>query len=395
MSSIFRFRRKSKSIKSKRVPKQIHSVQDDEKTDVAPEKTVNEKMKQYIADKEALKLIDKLPVFHDSQKKLQCVLSQLFKAESNISSTKYIAKLQLIKHEINQWQNTINEYKQITHSKLLSQLKNQIAQKNTCLNNVKNQKTANNSVWSHSKLAAYNLKSQLKRAGGQNNYDSIQQKLNFIMNTIKNNENFDKECGLSLKNIKRHLAILEKNVQSMFEIIDHEILKQIDAKIVILNSKIMKKEMEITKEWNKWNTAQVIEWIEYIENGKFMEDKYQKLFDELKNKKMCGSDLNQMNDLFLRGIILYKIDRNILLDHIHLLISNKICDNDHDSKMNEDMNLCVICSVNYINTVAIPCMHLCLCWDCYESEQSLIKLSCPICQQKCQTFKKCYLQGFH
>ena len=49
------------------------------------------------------------------------------------------------------------------------------------------------------------------------------------------------------------------------------------------------------------------------------------------------------------------------------------------------MNNCTICMDNLINTVAIPCGHMCICTDC-----STLVNSCPICRLDKIRFIKVY-----
>jgi len=339
--------------------------------------------------------ISELPVFHDEQRRIKEILCQSSNAETNMKSIQCLSELNNMQHTVVQWQQHMTRYKNSIHFELLSKLNSQLSANHAALHSTQNQRTANNAVLSHTKLAAYSLRSRL----GHHSHGDMEQRLSVLNEHIAAKQAFDKKCNRSINNIQRHLNTLKRNIKSMDDFVQHQAVQSFDARMESLRSQMVDREMEILKEWECWNCQQVVEWIKYIENGKFDDQQYERLFAALYAKRVSGHDLKQINELFLRDVVLYDLDRMILLDYIHLLVAKKneveaMEEDDEETKTSYRPNLCVICSECEVDTIGIPCMHVCLCWNCYTSKQHMINMVCPICSGKCQAFKKCYFQGF-
>ena len=54
--------------------------------------------------------------------------------------------------------------------------------------------------------------------------------------------------------------------------------------------------------------------------------------------------------------------------------------------------LCCVCVVRCVDTVCLPCGHLCMCWHCATRVLNL-STKCPICRKQIESVKKVYYAG--
>ena len=71
-------------------------------------------------------------------------------------------------------------------------------------------------------------------------------------------------------------------------------------------------------------------------------------------------------------------------------IPTPVIDAECDTEAKPMILVCVICSVNCINTVLIPCMHSCLCCTCAKEFTAHSK-DCPICRISILEINRIYL----
>ncbi len=71
------------------------------------------------------------------------------------------------------------------------------------------------------------------------------------------------------------------------------------------------------------------------------------------------------------------------------LVAKDFGDNAPKSEINVG---CVICHTNAVNTVIIPCMHVCICVDC-TVEYIKKNNTCPFCRKEIEKIEKVYICG--
>jgi len=74
-----------------------------------------------------------------------------------------------------------------------------------------------------------------------------------------------------------------------------------------------------------------------------------------------------------------------LLDDIYGIASSELNDN---STANAEAKDCAICLTNKIDTVVLPCKHMCLCVECADDLKGRNSQKCPLCRKVVETFLK-------
>eukprot|EP01084_Bolivina_argentea_P142220 249837_1 len=134
----------------------------------------------------------------------------------------------------------------------------------------------------------------------------------------------------------------------------------------------------------QWNTNDVIEWVKFIENEQFKENK--KFIEAIDNLDICGNNLGDLrNDACLKLIGLNLMERKVILNNI-----DRVLNRNNDGV---DSNICTVCIGKKINTVFIPCGHQSCCFECYEKEKRRFN-NCPICRQRILKTIKTFMNGF-
>eukprot|EP01083_Nonionella_stella_P304208 1056192_1 len=153
-------------------------------------------------------------------------------------------------------------------------------------------------------------------------------------------------------------------------------LKEMDAKFrELYDSKVGYFE----KNYDLWNTDDVVAWMRIVENGYFNDLKFRKLFDVLHKTGVDGKQIKQINILFLKAAELTHADAAKLYGNIARL-----------GKKKGDV-LCGICIANQIDTVMIPCYHQYFCNGCV-SKRKIER--CPICRAMVKEIKQTFMAGF-
>ena len=62
--------------------------------------------------------------------------------------------------------------------------------------------------------------------------------------------------------------------------------------------------------------------------------------------------------------------------------------NKHYITFKREAKDCTVCLVNKINTVVLPCKHMCLCVDCANNLIARNDENCPMCRNRRYSFLK-------
>jgi len=202
---------------------------------------------------------------------------------------------------------------------------------------------------------------------------------------------------------------------------------------------VEKHQTNCEENWQYWTTAEVISWLKRIENRHFGKG-FKPMFGAIKKYKLCGEDLNKMNDMVLKNVlkITQEKDRKLLASHIarvakdqmiteQVIISTVLIDkinnasrtsqsepsenlnngsdidtpkekgtgsviqSNTETEPTKEPNLCVICYGEQADRICLPCGHLCLCKNC----EDLVKESkrCAFCGHELKDIVKVYSVG--
>lgn len=185
----------------------------------------------------------------------------------------------------------------------------------------------------------------------------------------------------------------------------------------LLTNKLNEILHELEMDCDSWTTNHLIEWLKFIEDGIFsaIVPKCRKfipyfnsnsntnnnnsntrfenesrchlnrsLFKTLHEFGICGLNIQQINDSFLRFIGYDENDRRLLLKNITCLIA--VANGNYNKGRK-----CLGCMENIINSVLIPCGHQPYCMTCTTVNDVE---RCPICRSNVERILQTYMAGF-
>ena len=142
----------------------------------------------------------------------------------------------------------------------------------------------------------------------------------------------------------------------------------------------------------EWSTDDLLEWLKFIEDGRFGEIGYQKAIEVLRGSEVNGSSISDLrNHALLRSAGLEPVDRECIFKNIDRVMKHKQKSGDQKE---EDMNLCHNCAEITINTVFLPCGHQMYCQECKKEHGDKLKGICPVCRAQFTEIKKTIMNGF-
>jgi len=183
-------------------------------------------------------------------------------------------------------------------------------------------------------------------------------------------------------NAKAELSEVQQQERSRVE--------EIQTKKAAVHKTAHEKLQVYEKEYALWRTDETIYWLRIIGKGAF-EDFTDKIFDKMEEHQMTLNDLNECT-LKLLGFDEHVI-RDILLPNLHRLLLDERHDHGNESELSDERNdICIVCFLNRINTVTLPCGHQALCDECYSSSPRQFA-RCSVCYAKVDRIIKIFMSG--
>ena len=132
-----------------------------------------------------------------------------------------------------------------------------------------------------------------------------------------------------------------------------------------------------------WSNKEIMGWLKWINDGYFNNPQFRPLFDALKRMQLDGMSLKKMADTqLLKAFQLSTKECINLCTEIERLFPV-------EDRPSRD---CIICVKRAIDTVFLPCTHMCVCHDCYMSKAHTFR-SCPICRKVIQSVLEVKMSG--
>ena len=141
------------------------------------------------------------------------------------------------------------------------------------------------------------------------------------------------------------------------------------------------------RDYINWQTADVVDWIRFIENGKFNDPKYKNFIKRIIELQIDGQKFKDMNDkstLMLIGLTEAHACQ-ILINHIKRVIAQENGESYH--------NNCAICVKNHVDCILTPCGHKSCCYDCYQKRKDAFNNKCPICRNEITNAIQTFMNG--
>jgi len=197
---------------------------------------------------------------------------------------------------------------------------------------------------------------------------------------------FDKEYKAKNKELDAAKLEISKNVQEISEA-KEELLELDLNKCVKMTDCLEVAVKKVESKFAGWTGKEVIEWIAFIEDGRFNQVQFIKAIKELQINGKTLKDLR--NDSVLKwiggGVLCEADDRRLLIANI-----DRVMNAAKDQKKKDN---CTICVDGKINAVFLPCGHQVACFECYEKRKNEFR-KCPICRVEITSVVKTFMNGF-
>eukprot|EP01084_Bolivina_argentea_P128760 227529_1 len=216
--------------------------------------------------------------------------------------------------------------------------------------------------------------------------------------------NMHKQLDENTDKLLNQLHIKIEQLSNAFKISDKKWNKKRSQIVEYFQNTIRKCEDELMCGYKLWNTKDIIEWLEYMDNRIILNNNIIKQFE---TANITGYNLLNINDLSLKLMGIEDINiRQLIVAYINQLLekynndikhnNNISYDNDSNDDINgEDRNVCCVCVQKEVNTAIVPCGHAVYCTDCSKASMKHNCNRCPICRTNVGSIIHIFKAGFN